>query len=208
MKNSICRYFILFACLVLWQIPVYAARTFTAVQTSPSPAEFDMGTVSAGTFRIANTSTGANSTENITSVRFRLNTGTTFSSATAPAGWTIATLSGTTLTLTANTFANGIPSGSFVDFPIVFNIRSTSADTTERFRDVRATFTTTGGATSNVTGNIPTPGWTLKSLVVVLTPSATSVPNGNCNFTLTMQVTNKSTANITGVTSVPKPPTI
>ncbi len=206
MKNPICRYFILLFCLAFWHLPAYAARAFTVAQTSPSPAQFDMAVNNTGIFRVTNTNTGG-TTDRITAVRFRLNsTGSTFpNSPILPAGWSFTYSSNKSITF-STTFANGIQPGAFLDFSIVINGWATSADTTERFRDVRATFTTSGGSTGTLTGNIASPGWTVKSLVVTWTV-VTSTPR-SCQFTLTMTVKNNSTSAITNVTSVPTPPTI
>jgi hypothetical protein len=214
MKKVIGRYVIGFLCLLCWQPPAHATRVFTQSMTSPSPAQFDMASTSTGVFRITNTNTGANTGERIYQARFCLNSGTTFSSTTtAPAGWTRTSFSTTSVIFQATSWANAIALSGSLDFSVVMIIRTTTADVTDNLRDIRSYYsnTTTGPpftTAGTVTHSAPTP-WTDKSLVVTLTSSSLSVPQ-NCAsaFTLTMQVTNKSTSNITGVVSVPKPPTL
>jgi len=201
-----------FCCLLgmVWHAPAHAIRSFSVALTTPSPAQFEMGTTSPGTFRVTHTG----NQDTISRVRFRINNGDYFSNTTtAPAGWTVSFGSAAgggyrTVTFTATSVANHIAIGAFRDFTIAIIFRRTSADATERLRDVRSTFTSGGGGTSNVTVSNQ-PSWTLKSLIMTITPSSLSVAR-SCTgaFTLTMQITNRSTANITGVTSVPKPPTL
>lgn len=201
----------LFGCVVMmWQSPAYAVRSYSVALVSPAPAEFDMGTTMTGVFRVTNTG----NQDTITKLRFRLNNGDHFAAGiTPPAGWTVTLSSASgggynTVTFTATSTANGIPIGGFRDFSIPIMFRTLSSDATQKLRDVRATFTsgTGGNTTVTVSGQ---PSWTLKSLIVTLTPSSLSVAR-SCvgSFTLTMQVINRSTSGLTNVTSVPKPPTL
>lgn len=211
MKKLVGCYVAGFLCSMCWHLPVHAAQAFSVAQTAPVPAEFDMASTSTGTFRVTNNSTTPNLTDRITAVRFRLpsTTGSTFAvvQPPSPANWTCTRTATRTVNCTS-TYANGIPSLGFVDFALSIVLRTNTTDISERFRDVRPTYTTSGGTSTNgTTGNIASPGWSIKALVVTLTPSSTSVSR-NCNFDLTMQVTNKSTSNISGVVSVPKPPTL
>src|SRR6266487_1059763 len=110
-------------------LPVQAARTFSATQTSPTPApgQFDMGTTQSITISVTNTSTGGNVAERLYQVQFQLSTtacsptpctNTVFSSATtAPAGWTRTAFSSTSITFKANTFADAL--GSTAQSPSV-----------------------------------------------------------------------------------------
>ncbi len=213
MKKSI-RYILCFFFLMAWHLTAHAARSFTQTLTSPSPAQFDMGSTSTGTWRVTNTNTAGNVGERIYQVRLRLNSGTTFSNTTAaPPGWTRSSFTTTSVFFQATSWANAIPVSGFVDFSAVMVIRTTTADVTDNLRDFRAYYTTTTTGPpftqlGTVTHSAPT-AWTDKSLIVTLTPSSTSVPK-SCSsaFTLTMQVTNRSTVAITTVTSVPKPPTV
>ena len=207
---------VIFCVLVFlsWCGAAEAARQFTIVQTNPAaPAEVVMGTTQSITIRVTNTCNGWNAGERLYEMRFRLpGTGTVFSNTTAaPAGWTRTAWSTTSVTFQASSWANALVSGASLDFTLVLVMRSTTADTTETLRDARAGFTldTNFGNGVNRTGRstINNPGsWSLKSLSMTLVPSAFNVGTG-CTFTLTMSVTNRSTSNITGVTSVPKPPT-
>src|SRR5258706_11966066 len=190
-----------FFCLLCWQVSAYAACPFTM---SLTPAQFDMGTTSTGTFQITN----SGSPSNIIALRFRINNGDHFSgTTTAPAGWTVAFSSasgGGYNTITYSATAGGItPSGS-VGFPIAIIFHSLSADAAEHLRDVRATYSAgCGGSANSTISNLP--AWTLKSLVTTWTLSSSSIGPG-CTFTLTMNIANNSTANLTGVTSANKPP--
>ncbi len=209
MKRSIALKIVCLLGLMCWHLPAQAACPFTLALTSPSTAQFDMGTTSTGIFRITN----SGSPSNITVLRFRVNNGDHFSgTTTAPAGWTVAFSSASgggynTMTYTAT--SGGIPSGGSVDFPIAIIFHSVSADvSSEHLRDVRATYSAScGGSTSATISNQPT--WSLKSLVITLTPSSTSVSRACTGaFTLTMHVTNNSTSSLTGVISAPQPPTL
>src|SRR5260221_4711617 len=190
-----------FFCLLCWQVSAHAACPYTM---SLTPAQFDMGTTSTGTFQITN----SGSPSNIIALRFRINNGDHFSgTTTAPAGWTVAFSSasgGGYNTITYSATAGGItPSGS-VGFPIAIILHSLSADAAEHLRDVRATYSAGCGGSANATiSNLP--AWTLKSLVATWTLSSSSIGPG-CTFTLTMNIANNSTANLTNVTSANKPP--
>lgn len=206
-----------------WHAPAYAARAFTMTLVSPSPAQLDMGVVSTAVFSVTNKNTGTNGGESIYNVRFRINSGSTFNcgSTAAPSGWTIVSGSCTTTSVTfqANSLANSIPVNGTANFSIGILTRTTSADVTDNLRDVRSRYTATaspwppstslGSVTDSPTTTNKTPSWTIKSLVMTLTSSSYSVGKGcPAAFTLTMQITNKSSASITGVTSSPKPPTV
>lgn len=207
-----------FAVLTILLLSLYsgsaeAARRFTVQQTSPTPpADFVMGTTQAVTFTVRNTSTGGNAFERIYEMRFRISTGTTFSMLTTPpAGWQITNYRADSITFQADSWAYAIQSGSSLPFTLVLSLRTSNRDVTETLRDARASFTIdqdfsdgivrTGSVTINNPGS-----WILRSLEMTLVPSTYNVGIG-CQFTLTMTITNRSTAGITGVTSVPKPPT-
>ncbi len=215
MNKMIVRCLVGLLCLIGWQQAAQAAQTFTVTLTT-APAEFDMGSTMAATWVIKNTTTtGLYTNDTIKVVRFRTNNGNAIMSVTAPAGWTVSYASGCcsggfqSVTLTT-TYANGISPGASLAFPMQMKFRTTSADATnQHLRDVRSTFSSSGGATNNITVNSFSAAgnnvWTLRSLVITLTPSASSI-GLNCLFTLTMNVTNKSTSNITTVTANPNPP--
>jgi hypothetical protein len=153
----------------------------------------------------------------------------------APANWTKTTSTATTVEFRATSWAFAIPSTGTRSFPVVFNMGSMGSDTTETLLDVRSRFTTTStfcysgcaplvnastsgtvtlptgsGGTCAVMTSAGTPAvstcvsWTLKALSMTLVPSTFNVGTG-CQFTLTMTVTNNSTAAVTA-TSVAKPP--
>src|SRR5260221_13469549 len=70
-----------FFCLLCWQVSAHAACPFTMFLT---PAQFDMGTTSTGTFQITN----SGSPNNIIGPRFPINKGEHFSRTTTdPPGW-------------------------------------------------------------------------------------------------------------------------
>jgi hypothetical protein len=191
-----------------------AAVNFTVTQTSPvaGSALFNMGSTSAVTFRITNTSTAG---ETITIVRFRVSTGicggapctgSVFSTATAtPAGWTRAYSTGT-LTFTASTAADRIPVGGTKDFTITFTMGRMTVDYVQSLRDVRATFSTGARSTTNNPGS-----WTLYSLNVSSLQTTdcaggavTSIGAG-ADFCVDMTVRNNSSTAQNGVISNPNP---
>lgn len=195
-----------------------AVRNFVGTQTPAPNAPVTMGTTGTLTYQIANANTGGNTGERIYEVRFRLWGGqSTFSSTTAaPAGWTRTAYSTTSVTFRATSWANAIATGNSFNFPIVFTFRSTTVDTNEMLRSIRARFTTSAGGppftqlgsdTDNNQG-----GWTLKSLAASFqitdvggTP-ITSLVAGN-SYRLVMTVTNRSTSSKTSIVSVPNSPT-
>lgn len=205
-----------------------AAYNFTSTMTNaPTPVEFTMGDPASITFQITNSSTGGEVDQRIYQMRFRLDSttgGTVFSNTTAaPAGWTRTAFSTTSITFRANTANDaivctigGCPVGPSTSKTFTLNIVAGrySSDVTHDLRDVRAYFQDSTfswpptRSDSRVTKSSGTSVglWTLKSLLMTLVPSTTAVPVGG-TFTLTMTVTNRSTSNLTGVTSNPKPPT-
>lgn len=192
--------------------PVEAARLFTITQSPALGTAYDMGSTQSITYTITNTSTAGNVGERIYEMRFRINTGSTFSGAiVAPAGWTRTAYSTTSVTFRATSWANAIVTGNSLNFTLIVIMRSAAADATETLQDARAAYTLDTNFSNGIsrTGRttINTPGsWTLKSLSMTLVPSTYSIGTG-CQFTLTMTITNRSTSNITGVFSVPNPPT-
>ncbi len=198
------------AILSCWHATAEAARSFTVLQTVPAPGTaVDMGSTQAITFRVTNTNTPNNTAETITTLRFRVNSGSLFNAATAaPGGWNRTGFSTTQITFQASTAAFRIVTGGYLDFTIIINIRRTTADVAlERLRDVRATYS----AGNNVT--VTTPGsWNLKSLSIVSfvitdlagTPiSGLTAGNG---FRLVMTVKNNSSVSQTSIISNANPP--
>lgn len=213
--------------LATWQTSAKAAYNYTSTQIDAAPVIFTMQDTASVTFQITNTSTGSNVDQRIYQMRFRL-TGTTggtvFSSTTtAPAGWTRTSFSTTSVTFRANTAndaivctTGGCAAGPTTSKNFTLNIIAGrySADLNQSLRDVRAYFQNAtspwppSSSDQRVTKNSGSSVglWTLKSLLMTLVPSVTAVPVGT-PFNLTMTVTNRSTTNLTGVTSNPKPPT-
>lgn len=190
-----------------------AARQFTTTQTNPLPAaaQFSMGTSQPITFRITNTSDGANAGETISQVRFRVSgVSTTFSSATAaPVGWTRTAYSTTSVTFTANTAADRIPVAglNYRDFTLMLVFGTAAADVNDLLRDVRVTLG------KNVTNNNQG-SWTLKALEITpfqAVSDSTGLPISSLvagtPFRLVMTVTNNSSATQTSIISSPNPPT-
>ena len=206
--------------LMVWALPVQAARQYTLTQTPAAPAQLDMGTTQTLTYSIANTSNGGNASERIYEMRFRLpGTGTVFSSTTtAPAGWTL-TFSATSLTFRANDWTTAIVPGSALSFDLVLVMRTTSPDVTETLRDARASFTLdttfSNGITRSGRVTMNNPGsWALKSLqvtsfqtvdTVTLLPVSTIIAGQS--FRLVMTVRNISSATQTSIITSPNPPT-
>lgn len=206
--------------LLAWAVPAQAARQFTISQTSPTPpAQFDMGTTQTVVFNVTNTSNGANAGERIYEMRFRLNSGTVFSSATtAPAGWTRTAFSTTSVTFRANDWTTAIPSGSSLSFSIVMVMRTTTADVSDALRDARAQFTTDTNFSNGITnaGRVTNsvPGWTLKALQITsfqTVDAVTGLPVSTIiagqSFRLVMTVRNISSTTLSSIISAPNPPT-
>lgn len=188
-----------------WLENAEAARTYTITQTNPAaPAEVVMGSTVPITFRITNTANGGNAGERIYEMRFRmLSGGSIFSSATAaPAGWTRTAYSTTSVTFRANSWANAISTGNFLDFTVNLIMRTTTADVaTERLRDSRARYTTTTTGppfTRLASVTINNPGsWTIKSLQASIQITDTlgnpiSAIQAGGSFRVVMTVTNRS----------------
>ena len=98
--------------LAAWSDAAFAARTFTYLQAPAAGTKFSMGTTQALSYQISNTATGGNAGERIYEIRFRINSGSTFSSGTAaPAGWTRTAYSTTSVTFRATSWANAIAVG-------------------------------------------------------------------------------------------------
>ncbi len=203
--------FFVCAALCLWQTPAEAARQFTVTQVT-TPAAFPMGAAQAITFTVANTSNGTNAGETITTVQFNVSGTYSFfpPQTITVSGWTcsLSRASGSNyrrITCSANATANRIPSPGSQNF--TFNIINNTTLTTDRndvLSSVVASFWS-GWRTRSVTlYNLGT--WTWKSLLMTLVPSATSVGN-NCQFTLTMTVTNKTSGTVNAIAPVPSPRT-
>lgn len=212
--------FLLSLALMVWVLPVQAARQYTVTQTPAAPAQLDMGTTQTLAYSIANTSNGGNAGERIYEMRFRLpGTGTVFSSTTAaPAGWTRTVYSATSVTFQASDWTTAIASGSALSFDLVLVMRTTSADVSETLRDTRASFTLdtnfangiarSGRVTLNNQGS-----WRLKSLQVtsfqtvdITTGLPVSTIIAGQSFRLVMTVRNISSATQTNIITAPNPP--
>jgi hypothetical protein len=196
-----------------------AARLYTITQNPALGTAFDMGTTQTITYTIANTSTGGNVGERIYEARFRIDTGSTFSSSTAaPAGWTRTAFSPTSVTFRATSWANSIITGSSLDFNLNMNMFTTTADINEILRDVRVSYTLdtnfadgiarTGRVTTNNVGS-----WTLKSLLITsfqILDATCSTPTGSIvselNFCLRMTVQNISSATLNSIITSANPP--
>src|SRR5207244_10323654 len=121
-----------------------------------------------------------NAGERIYIMRFRLNGGCTGTGCTAtlfsttsaaPANWTRTAFSTSSVTYTANTWADSIPSGSSLSFSLVVTAGKSTQDRTETLRDARASYTTdtdfSNGIKNAGTSTINTPGsWILQSLQI------------------------------------------
>jgi hypothetical protein len=225
-----CGFLALFFALAAASIPVQAARTFTIAQTSPAPAgEVDMGTTQTLTYTITNTASAGNAGERIYRMRFRLNnactgagcTATLFSTASAaPANWTRTAFSTTSVTYTAATWADAIPSGSSLSFSVVVTAGKSSLDRTETLRDARANFTTDTVFSNGITnaGSVTTTApagtsWILQSLQITgiqttdTSGTAVSAIAAGISFRIVITVKNISVATQNGIVANPSPPT-
>ena len=123
----------------------FAATSFSSAQAPALGTQLNMGSAQSLTYAITNTSTGGNIGERIYEMRFRIGTGSLFSSSTAaPAGWTRTAFSGTSVTFRATSWANTIAvGGASVSFTLALAMRSTTANVNETLQDMRGSFTTT-----------------------------------------------------------------
>jgi len=225
-----CGFLALLLALAAASIPAQAARTYTIAQTAPAaPGEVDMGATQTLTYTITNTASGTNAGERIYRMRFRLNgtctgtgcTATLFSGASAaPANWTRTGFSTTSVTYTAVTWADAIPSGSSLSFSVVVTAGKSTQDRTETLRDARASFTTDTVFSNGITnaGSITTSApagtsWILQSLQVTgfQTTDTTGTPvaaiAAGTSFRIVITVKNISVATLNGIVANPSPPT-
>ena len=199
----------------------HATRQSTAVQ-SPAPAIFTMGSAQTLSYQVTNTSTGGNAGERIYQMQFSMSTitGVTHSkfscvSIVPPAGWTVSACSPTSVTFRASSWANAIAvGGASVNFAVVLNMRSTTADGTETYSLMRASYTLST-TLSNRSGRATPSGtksWTLLSLAITSfkifdlsgVPITALLAGGS--FRLVMEVTNVSSVTQSGIISSPNPP--
>jgi hypothetical protein len=220
----------LLVALAAASIPAHAARTFTITQTAPAaPGEVDMGATQTLTYTITNTASGGNAGDRIYRMRFRLSgsctgtgcTATLFSSASAaPANWTRTGFSTTSVTYTAATWADAIPSGSSLSFSVVVTAGKSTQDRTETLRDARASYTTDTTFTNGITnaGSVTTTApagtsWILQSLQITgfqttdTSGVATSAIAAGISFRIVITVKNISVATLNGIVANPSPPT-
>src|SRR4029077_3515803 len=185
--------------------------------------DVDMGATQTLTYTITNTASGTNAGERIYRMRFRLNgtcTGTgcvatLFSAASAgPANWTRTAFSTTSVTYTAATWADAIPSGSSLSFSVVVTAGKSTQDRTEPLRDARASFSANTNLTRAGTSTISTPGsWILQSLQITgfqttdTSGTPTSAIAAGVNFRIVITVKNISVATLNGIVANPSPPT-
>jgi len=228
-----CAFLALFVALAAASIPARAMRQYTITQTSPAAGgEVDMGSTQTLTYTIANTATAGNAGERIYRVRFRLNgtctgggcTATLFSNTSAaPANWTRTAFSTTSVTYTANAWANAIPappSPNSLSFSVVVTAGKSTQDRTETLRDVRAYFTVDTNFTNGITnaGSITTPApggtsWILQSLQITgfqttdTSGVAVSAIAAGTTFRVVITVKNISVATLNGIVANPSPPT-
>jgi hypothetical protein len=191
-----------------------ATVSYTATQTT-ALAEFLVGSSATLTFRISNNST----TETMSRVRFYVTGSYTYfpnQTVTVPPGFTSCSLS-SQVTVSNVTYyqriscSGSLSSGSSqtIGFKIINLATSTTTDRTDKLSNLTARFTTSGnygyGTNYYPSNSGYQGGWTWKALQITLVPSAASVGSG-CQFTLTMNVTNKTNSSIGNVASVVSPP--
>src|SRR6266853_1662826 len=216
--------------LAMGWLPAQAARSFSATQTSPTPApgQFDMGTTQSVTISVTNTSTGANVAERLYQVQFQLSTtacsptpctNTVFSSATtAPAGWTRTSFSSTSITFKANTFADAIGSTTANSFTLVLAVGAFTADLSQTLSKVTARFsanTNFGGSHAvNCTSGTCLGSWKAMSLQITKFQTQTTagvdtnaVAAGQ-SFLIVITMKNISTAAQNGIVAISSPPSV
>lgn len=213
---------IIFCTLVLmggWSTTPHAAIVGVYTQTpSGVAATFDMASTQSLTYNVRNANTGADTGRCFSRVRFRVQNGTTFSSATAaPSGWTrgaITTGTTTSVTFAASSPAGYIPLAASLNFTLVLVMRTAGADSNETLRDVRPSYTNTTCTTGTTnSGNVPTGAWSVRSLAIAtfqitdLGGTAMSAATAGTNFRLVMTVRNNSNVTQNNIVSNPNPPT-
>jgi hypothetical protein len=199
--------FFVCAMLCLWHTPAEAARRFSVTQLT-TPAEFPMGAAQSLTFTVGNTSTGSNSSETITRVQFNVSGNYSYfpPQTIAVTGWTcsLSRSSGGNyrrITCSANTWGDRIAAGNSQNFTFkIINRTTLTTDRNDALSSVVASFLS--GRRTRTVSNNNQGQWTWKSLLMTLVPSSTTVGN-NCQFTLTMTVTNKTSGTLNNITSVP-----
>ncbi len=209
MRTIVSLAFVVGALLFFRLTPAEAARSFTVTQVT-SPAEFAMSSAATITFKITNTSTAG---ETMTLVQFNVSgTYTYFPPQTiAPpgTGWscTLSNASGSNyrrITCSASNSAYYIQPAASMNF--TFNLISNTSLTTDRNDSLSSVVGTFWVGTRTRSSTVNTQGaWTWKALFMTLVPSSISAGTG-CQFTLTMTVTNRSSANLTNIAAVAKPP--
>lgn len=199
--------------------PAHAARSYTAVQSPAAGTVVDMGATQTFTYRLTNTSSGAQAGERIYEVRFRLNAGgSTFNGGSAPPpGWARIAYSSTEVAFRASSWASALAVGAPLDFAILINLQVATTSVDESLRDIRASFTDTAtGPPFNNQGTGPinnAGGWTLAALSItsfIITdtlgnPITALVAGGT--FRLVMTVRNNTAVAQNPVASNPDPPT-
>ena len=204
---------------LMWFTPAHATNGFSIPALLPTP-QFDMGSTAQSVTFTANNSSNAG--ERIYIIRFRINSGSTFNTATAaPVGWTRTAFSTTSVTFQATDWTTSIVAGSSLAFTLQLNLRTTSPDVTETLRDARATFTLDNNFANGITSTgstvtVPTPGsWTLKSLQITSFqttsntspfPSVSAIAAGS-TFRVVITVKNISSATQSNIVANPTPPT-
>ncbi|MBI4688982.1 MAG: hypothetical protein HY754_01715 [Nitrospirae bacterium] len=155
-------------------------------------------------------------TKNIRNITFTIDTNIyNFSTATVPpSGWCIKSISSGSIEFALQQGGGGCSSGATASQitpgnSVIFNITLTgpgdgaipaaASDQTDTLTN--ATVSAEGGF--SLSGSLPT--WTRKSLAITLSASPSSVGVGD-TITVTMNVTNRSTASQSGITSNPNPP--
>lgn len=187
----------------------FAAKTYTIALVSGYPVT--MGDASSTLcFRVTNTSTAPDTGAAIRQIDFNFSTTPTvyeFSPATtAPSGFTVDSYTTSRIEFRVVPAGSGITAGNYLDFCLVVtgpnqgSIMQDAQDvTTDTFSAVNVTldtdFTRIGGI----------PIWTRKSLAISLVATPSSVGVGD-TITVTMNVTNRSTATQSGITANPDPP--
>ncbi len=191
--------------------------TYTQTPTGVA-ATFDMRSTQSITYNVRNSNTGADTGRCFSRVRFRVQNGTTFSSATvAPPGWTrTAITTGTTVSVTfaASSAASYIPLGASLNFTLVLVMRTGAADSVETLRDSRPSYTNTTCTTGITNGaNVVTGSWTVRSLAITsfqitdLGGTAITAITAGLSFRLVMTVVNVSNVTQNNIVSNPNPPT-
>jgi hypothetical protein len=208
--------FFLIAIFIFLNLIIFSTNSFanTFSVSLPAGTAVTMGNYDMETLPFTVTNNGP--TKNIRNITFTINTSIyNFSASTVPpSGWCVKSISAGSIEFALQQGGGGCSSGATASQitpgnSLTFNISMTgpndgaipaaASDVTDTLTNVSVS--AEGGF--SLSGGLPT--WTRKSLAISLTATPSSVGVGD-TITVTMNVTNRSTATQSGITANPNPP--